>query len=176
MNAILRLVLETPRATRGSLAALLGLSPSSIVKYTRLLIDKGLIRESDREKSTGGGRSSVLELSPNAGLEIVVVLEATTVRGSLLDVSGQTLAEESAPSRQGVPREELLAAIFGLIDTLLSRAGGYQRRILGIGIGLGGYMDPSSRGSPTNTCTRGTGTTCPCDGWWKSATRCPASW
>jgi predicted NBD/HSP70 family sugar kinase len=143
MNAILRLVLETPRATRGSLSTLLGLSPSSIVKYTRLLIAKGLIRESDHEESTGGRRSSVLELSPDAGLEVVIVLEATTVRGSLLDVSGRTLAEESAPSRQGVPREELLVSIFGLIDTLLSRASGYQRRILGIGLGLGGFMDPS---------------------------------
>ena len=143
MNAILRLVLGTPRATRGSLAALLGLSPSSIVKYTRLLIAKGLIRESDHEESTGGRRSSVLELSPDAGLEVVIVLEATTVRGSLLDVSGRTLAQESVPSRQGVPREELLASIFGLIDTLLARASGYQRRILGVGLGLGGYMDPA---------------------------------
>jgi predicted NBD/HSP70 family sugar kinase len=142
MNAILRAVLETPRATRGNLSSLLGLSPSSIVKYTKVLIDKGLIRESDREDSTGGRRSSVLELNPDAGLEIVIVLEATTVRGSLLDISGRALVEESTPSRQGVPREELLAAMFGLIDTLLSRASGYQRRILGIGIGLGGYIDP----------------------------------
>jgi len=58
MNAILRAVLETPRATRGNLSSLLGLSPSSIVKYTKVLIDKGLIRESDREDSTGGRRSS----------------------------------------------------------------------------------------------------------------------
>ena len=112
------------------------------MKYTKALIDKGLIRESDREESTGGRRSSVLELNPEAGLEIVILLEATTVRGSLLDISGRALVEDSAPSRQGVPREELLAAMFGLVDTLLSRASGYQGRILGIGIGLGGYIDP----------------------------------
>jgi N-acetylglucosamine repressor len=141
-NAILRAILENPRATRGSLASLLGLSPSSIVKYTKALIDKGLIRESDQERSTGGRRSSLLELNPDAGLEIAIVLEATSVRGSLLDVSGRTLVEELAGSRQGIPREELLAAIFGLIDTLLSHARGYQRRILGIGIALGGYIDP----------------------------------
>ena len=142
MNAILRAVLENPRATRGSLAGLLGLSPSSIVKYTKVLIDKGLIRETDREESTGGRRSSVLELNPEAGLEIVILLEATTVRGSLLDISGSSLAEEAASIRQGVLREELLAAVFGLIDSLLSRAGAYERRILGIGIGLGGHIDP----------------------------------
>ncbi len=144
MNAILRAVLETPRATRGHLASLLGLSPSSIVKYTKVLIDKGLIRESDREESTGGRRSSVLELNPAAGLEIVLLLEATTVRGSLLDISGRALAEEAAPARQGMPREELLAAIFGLVDVLLSRAGACEGRILGIGIGLGGHIDPAA--------------------------------
>ena len=41
MNSILRAVLQTPRATRGSLAARLGLSPSSVVKYTKALLDSG---------------------------------------------------------------------------------------------------------------------------------------
>ena len=50
MNTILRAVLETPRATRGALSERMGLSPSSIVKYAKALIDKGLIRETDREE------------------------------------------------------------------------------------------------------------------------------
>jgi N-acetylglucosamine repressor len=142
MNAILRAVLETPRATRGALSARLGLSPSSIVKYAKALIDKGLIRETDREESTGGRRSSVLELNPDAGLEVAVVLDATVVRGCLMDISGRALAEQQAPSRQGIPREELLSLVFGLIDSLLATAKDDGRRILGIGVGIGGHIDP----------------------------------
>jgi len=144
MNTILRAVLETPRATRGALSDRLGLSSSSIVKYAKSLIDKGLIRETDREESTGGRRSSVLELNPDAGLAVAVVLDATAVRGCLMDVSGRALTEECAPSRQGIPRDELLAVIYGLIDTLLASAKQDGRRILGVGIGIGGHIDPSS--------------------------------
>jgi len=142
MNTILRAVLETPRATRGALAERLGLSPSSIVKYAKTLIDKGLIREADREESTGGRPSSVLELNPDAGLAIAVVLDATSVSGCLMDVSGRPLAERGAPSRQGIPRDELLAVVSQLIDTLLASAREDGRRILGVGIGIGGHVDP----------------------------------
>ncbi len=142
MNAILRAVLETPHATRGHLASRLGLSPSSIVKYTKVLIDKGLVRESDRVQSTGGRRSTLLELNPEAGLTVAVLLEATTLRGHLVDASGNTRAEETVSVRQGMPREELLEALFGLLDSLCLRARDIPSRILGIGIGIGGFIDP----------------------------------
>jgi N-acetylglucosamine repressor len=142
MNRILRALLDSARLTRAGLAAALRLSPSSIVKYTKLLIDKGLIRETDRELSTGGRRSTLLELSPDAGLCITVVLEATALRGAVVDAAGSLIAEESAPARQGIEREELLAILFNLVDRLRSRTEGAGRRILGIGIGMGGSMDP----------------------------------
>jgi N-acetylglucosamine repressor len=142
MNGILKKLLDSTRLTRGSLAAALRLSPSSIVKYTKVLIDKGLIRETDRERSTGGRRSVLLELNPEAGLSIAVVLEATALRGAVVDTTGRTVAEETAPSRQGIEREELLETLYGLVDRLLARARLFPRRILGIGIGIGGFIDP----------------------------------
>ena len=142
MNAILRLVLERSRMTRAGLAEGLRLSPSSIIKYSKTLIDRGLLRESDQEESTGGRKSVLLELNPEAGLMVTVALNASSLSGALLDVAGATLGEETAPSRQGIPREELLATLGGLIERLLARAAPFHRRILGIGIGLGGYIDP----------------------------------
>jgi N-acetylglucosamine repressor len=142
MNAILRLVLERTRVTRAGLAEGLRLSPSSIIKYSKTLIDRGLLRESDQEESTGGRRSVLLELNPQAGLMVTVALNASSFNGALLDLAGTTLGEETAPCRQGTSREELLAALAGLIERLLARAAPFHRRILGIGIGLGGYIDP----------------------------------
>jgi len=142
MNGILRQLLDSSRLTRASLASALRLSPSSIVKYTKLLIDKGLIRETDRELSTGGRRSALLELNPDAGLSIAIVLEATAVRGAVVDAAGRTVDEKAVPARQGIERGELLEILFGLVETLLARARQSGRRILGIGIGMGGFMDP----------------------------------
>ncbi len=142
MNGILRALLDNARLTRAGLASALRLSPSSIVKYTKLLIDKGLVRETDRELSTGGRRSVLLELNPDAGLSIAIVLEATAIRGAVVDAAGRTIDEETAPARQGIGREQLLAALFGLVDALLARARQPDRTILGVGIGIGGFMDP----------------------------------
>jgi len=142
MNGILKSLLDSPRRTRGDLATALRLSPSSIVKYTKVLIDKGLVRETDREQSTGGRRSVLLELNPDAGLGIAVVLEATALRGAVVDTAGRTIEEETVPSRQGIERGELLETLYQLVDALLARARRSPRRILGIGISIRGFIDP----------------------------------
>jgi N-acetylglucosamine repressor len=142
MNGILRALLDTGRLTRGGLAEALRLSPSSIVKYTRVLIDKGLVREADRELSTGGRRSTLLELNPAAGLSVVAVFEASAVRGAVVDAAGSAVAEAAAPAGQGIARGALLAAMDGLLEELLAAAKRAGTRVLGIGIGIGGYTDP----------------------------------
>jgi predicted NBD/HSP70 family sugar kinase len=105
-------------------------------------MEQGLVRETDREESTGGRRSVLLELNPDAGVSVAVVLEASTLRGAVVDTAGIPTGEDSAPVRQGITREELLAALFGMIDRLVARARQSPRRILGIGIGIGGFIDP----------------------------------
>ncbi len=142
MNAVLRALLDGGRLTRGALAESLHLSPSSIVKYTKALIDRGLVREADRELSTGGRRSTLLELDAGAGVSIALVLEASAVRGAVVDAAGTTGEEAPVAVQQGIARQDLLEAIAGLTGRLLARARAAGRRVLGIGIGIGGYMDP----------------------------------
>jgi N-acetylglucosamine repressor len=142
MNGILRALLDRGRLTRGGLAEALRLSPSSIVKYAKVLLDKGLVREADRELSTGGRRSTLLELNAAAGLGVVAVFEASAVRGAVVDAAGSTVAEAAAPAGQGIARGTLLAAMDGLLEELLAAARRVGTRVLGIGIGIGGYMDP----------------------------------
>jgi N-acetylglucosamine repressor len=142
LNAILKAVLDATRLTRAGLADLLHLSSSSIVKYTKTLIDNGLLRESDTVGSTGGRRSTLLELNPDAGLVVAVVLDVTHVRGAVLDAAGRVLDEAVAPARLGIPKDELLSELFGLIDRLVAQVGA-RRQITGIGIGMGGYIDPA---------------------------------
>jgi N-acetylglucosamine repressor len=144
MNAILRALLDSGRLTRTGLAETLRMSSSSIVKYAKILMDKGMVRETDREPSSGGRRSALLELDPGAGLSIVVVLEATALRGALVDTAGRVREQDSCPSRQGVGRDELLALLYTLIDRLLRRGRELSLRILGIGIGIGGFIDPAA--------------------------------
>ncbi|MBN1836255.1 MAG: ROK family transcriptional regulator [Spirochaetales bacterium] len=142
MNAILKLILNYKRITRNRLAALLKLSPSSIVKYIKLLIEMGMITETDRDLSTGGRRSTYLELNPDVGLNVVLVMSVSYMRGVLINTVGTVMAERSAPTYSGMPKDELLTKLYDVLDGLVQEAGRFSRKIFGIGAAMGGHMDP----------------------------------
>lgn len=143
MRTILKTVLDHKRLTRSRLGSLLDMSLSSVVKYVKTLIDMGFIRETDEGVSTGGRRSTYLELNPEAGLNIAVVFNLTYMEAVLIDVLGEEAARFSAPTYQGIPKEELLGLLFQCIDRMLEEAGKLGKKVIGIGIGLGGFIDPN---------------------------------
>ncbi|MEW5816677.1 MAG: ROK family transcriptional regulator [Spirochaetota bacterium] len=142
MNVILKSILNYKRITRSRLAEILKLSPSSIVKYIKILMEMGLIRETDREISTGGRRSIYLELNPEVGLNLAVVFNVSYVAGVLINMVGDVVGEHKVLSYQGIPKDELLSLLFEIIDNLLENAKAQRKKIFGIGLGLGGYIDP----------------------------------
>ena len=143
MRTILKTILDHKRLTRSRLGNLLDMSLSSVVKYVKTLIDMGFIRETDEGVSTGGRRSTYLELNPEAGLNIAVVFNLTYMEAVLIDVLGEEAARFSTPTYQGIPKEELLGLLFTCIDRMLEAADKLEKKVIGIGIGLGGFIDPN---------------------------------
>jgi N-acetylglucosamine repressor len=141
MDAILELILNMKMVTRARLASSLKMSSSSIVKYLKILIEMGLVRESEKEMATGGRRSVLLELNPEIGLNISLVLDASAVTGALVNPAGDIAAMESAPVRRGIPRDELLDVLFRVAGVLAERAARERKKVFGVGIGLGGLVD-----------------------------------
>ena len=142
MSTILKSILNNKRITRNRLAANLRLSPSSIVKYTKLLMELGLIQETDREISTGGRRSTFIELNPAVGINVAVILDVSQMKGVLVNTIGEVLSEHSVPLFMGIEKEELISALLQLLDGLVAEASTFEKKIFGIGVGLGGYIDP----------------------------------
>ena len=142
MHLILKAILNHKRITRNRLAELLRLSPSSIVKYIKILMDLGLIQETDQEQSTGGRRSTFIEMNPEVGLNVAVILNVTYMKGVLINTVGQIVAEHSFSTHLGMEKEELLGLLNRMLDTLLDKAKAFQKKIFGIGLGLGGHIDP----------------------------------
>jgi N-acetylglucosamine repressor len=142
MSAILKSILNNKRITRNRLAENLRLSPSSIVKYTKLLMELGLIQETDREISTGGRRSNFIELNPAVGINIAVILDVSQMKGVLVNTIGEVLSEHSVPLFMGIEKEALIYALLQLLDGLVAEASKFEKKIFGIGVGLGGYIDP----------------------------------
>jgi predicted NBD/HSP70 family sugar kinase len=141
MKSILELILEDKSITRVKLASSLKISASSIVKYMKVLFDIGMVSESERELPSGGRRSVVLEFNPEIGLNVAIVLDASRVTGTLMNMVGGIVEKAETPVTYGVQREDLLQAIFGITDTLIAKAASLRKKLYGIGIGLGGFVD-----------------------------------
>lgn len=144
MSTILKSILNLKRITRNDLSNMLKLSPSSIVKYLKILIERELIEETEREISTGGRRSTFLEFNPEIGLNIALILDETNLHGALINTRGNTVHDFFTPTYNGIFKDELLTLIYKGIEGLIKKAGELNKKIFGIGIGLGGYLDPHS--------------------------------
>ncbi len=142
MRSILKAILNHKRITRSRLCRELELSLSSIVKYVKALIDLGFIRETGQGISTGGRKSVYLELNPEAGVNIAVDLSLSSMDALLIDILGEEVEKYSVATYQGIQKEELLRLLDECIDTLMKRAREMKRNVFGIGIGIGGFIDP----------------------------------
>lgn len=144
MRAILKQILNHKRITRNHLCSILHLSLSSVAKYVKALIDSGFVRETDQGVATGGRKSIYLELNPAVGTNITIVLNKTYLDGALIDVLGREVARYSMKLFQGIPKDDLLEKLYACIDELMNKSREDGRKIFGIGIALGGYIDPEN--------------------------------
>jgi predicted NBD/HSP70 family sugar kinase len=144
MSTILKSILNNKSIIRGSLGETLRLSPSSIAKYIKILMELGLIQETDRKLSTGGRRSTFIELNPDVGINIAVVIDVTAMKGVLVNTIGEVVCEHSVPVFFGIGKDDFLTSLLGLVDRLMAEASKFEKKIFGIGIGMGGYIDPKN--------------------------------
>jgi predicted NBD/HSP70 family sugar kinase len=142
MSTILKSILNSKSIIRSSLGETLRLSPSSIAKYIKILMELGLIQETDRKLSTGGRRSTFIELNPAVGINIAVVIDVTEMKGVLVNTIGEVISEHSVPVIFGTEKDDFLASLLGLMDRLMEEASKFEKKIFGVGIGMGGYIDP----------------------------------
>lgn len=141
MGQILDRILRNRQITRTELAESLGLSSSSVVKYTRELIDIGLIREKGRSQSTGGRRSSYLEFDPSVGVNLVVHFKLSHLEGALVNPVGEMVYRKREPLNGRENRQEYLEKLLSLTNHLKTRALDQYKRIFGMGIGMGDHLN-----------------------------------
>src|SRR5665213_2038667 len=96
--------------TRSELAVQLGLSPASISRIIRRLLNDGLVLEEPGESEGLGRNATVLRFNERAGSVIAIDLGGTKCLGALADLAGNVLHEERRMSfADGNPEQSLLA-------------------------------------------------------------------
>lgn len=130
------LVICGPRS-RAHLAQTLGLSPGTLTRLTKPLVEAGLVIEHDAVRQPANGR-------PGRPLEVVadslhfagITLTSTHVHGVLTNLRAEVVAQESAPLMDFAP-DTVIAQIGRLVEALAAR--GVQPAAVGLGMGGDSY-------------------------------------
>jgi hypothetical protein len=137
---VLRAVLDHGPVARSTAARVAGYSAASMTGVANLLIDKGLLREAPEAAGPPGvGRPHVpLAIDTESTAVIGVHLAVPRFTIALLDLRGRVLREHKHEYDDLDP-DAVLAQVAGSVRGVLADA--EDRRILGIGVATGGWVD-----------------------------------
>ncbi len=139
--------------------------PSTVSHFVDALVREGFVKEvkrrvpsGDREPSVSVGRPPVLlELNPRIRMAIGIHMSKEGLRGLAIDLQGNTVASRMVRKRRFRGPDMLLAEIAGLARRIMAEARVPAARVLGLGLGLPGVVDPREGIARVNTQYR----------WWK---------
>ncbi|HEY1762303.1 MAG TPA: ROK family transcriptional regulator [Acidimicrobiales bacterium] len=127
--------------TRTEIGEQLGLSPASISRIVRRLLNEGLVLEEPGESEGLGRNANAIRFNELAGSVIAIDLGGTKCLGVLADLLGNVLYEEERPSfANGNPEENLLTTIENLFKASLE----LELPVRSLGIGIPAVLDPDT--------------------------------
>ena len=126
--------------SRVDLARCLNLAPSTVGIYVEHLVEDGYLFEGKSAERDFGRPPTILALNPQAGRFIGVDFEARNIMAVAVDFSQGPLKEVHDTIAVAEPVESILRKIEHAIETVGT---GDDRKVLGIGVGVPGVIDPT---------------------------------
>lgn len=136
---ILGLIHDRGPIARNVIADAANLSPATITGITGVLIERGLVFESEAGASTGGRPPVMLEINREAGCVAGVKLTESHIIAALTDLGGDPLLHTSVPLETDRTAANVARQVSEII--LDMRCQFPERRFYGAGIGLAGAID-----------------------------------
>ena len=143
-SRILQFIRQNPGLSRIATAEELGLDRSTLTKAVREFMEDGLVRETGKYRGKpGAGRMATgLEIVPDYGLVLGIEIQTERFRWVLADLEGKILYSGSGETEENP--EKIPETVIELYRALAARSAAGPERIIGIGIGLSGIIDPYS--------------------------------
>jgi glucokinase len=139
---LLRRVRMHDGLSRVELARQLGIAPSTVGGYVDRLIVEGFLFEGRKGEREMGRPPTLLALNPSGGRFVGVDFDAHNIRGTVVDFSQKPLRQIHETILHGETVEQIICKIERVISDLVN---GDARKILGIGIGVPGTIDPKKQ-------------------------------
>lgn len=140
ISNVLEIIRAEGRVSRVQIAEKLNLTPASISKLTKKLMEKNFIVEERIEKRVNGaGRPQILlKLNSQAGYILGVYMAPKKIDVILTDLSLDIIKEESQPIKK-MDRKSIMSQLFSMIDDVISEVD--RKKVFGIGVAMNGMVD-----------------------------------
>lgn len=145
-------VLTAGPMSRTALAAQLNLSAATVTRVLAPLIEEGYLRETPPETAAVGRPKRLLHVNAERHLAVGIKIAPTHVAAVLTDMAAQVLARAERPLDERSPKAVLQTAVDLITDLVAELTGEVPdaaERLLGVGVGMGGHVDPR-----TGVCRR----------------------
>jgi len=129
-------ILKNGQRSRADISKATGLTPASITKLVKGLIEKDIIKEIGSNKKSSGRPSIQLKINSDLGKVVGVYLAPTKISMVLKEFVGQELKREEF-SLEKIKKENILDEILKRLDEFI----GKDEDILGIGVALNGIVN-----------------------------------
>ena len=128
--------------TQREISRVSGLSFTSVASIVSGLEKRGIIERSI-ESSTNGGRPAALyRCNPTYGYAVGIEAQHDKLYLIVSDLAGHLLSRSTLPFDKKIGKEGFLDLLLQAVKNLIGSFKGRSPRFLGVGIGLGGLVDP----------------------------------
>ena len=139
-SIILNKIKEIGPVSRVKLAKITGLSAATVTGITAELIADDLIFEKETGDSSGGRRPILLALNPRGGYAVGIKLTEKYLYGALVNFEGEVVEKQNTAFVSRTP-ESAVELIGGLTEQLLENNQISKEKLLGVGVGVAGFVD-----------------------------------
>ncbi|WP_364146317.1 ROK family protein [Paenibacillus sp. LPE1-1-1.1] len=137
---VLEAVLKHAPLSRAQISEITGLNKATVSSLVQDLIDSHLVLENGPGQSSGGRKPVMLLFNGTAGYAVGIDLGVNYIRGLLVDMEGNVIAEHQRGLKQQ-DAEQAIAQLTECIELLINEAPDCPYGIVGIGVGVPGIVD-----------------------------------
>jgi len=137
--AILELIKKEKEISRADISKKVNLTPASITKITKKLIEQNILKESKMGTTSGGRPPVLLTLNNKAGYVIGINLAPGYLEGAIGTLNGELKNTKKIDLTKQVQKEEVLLNITNMIDYFIKK--NQDIPLCGIGLAFHGLVD-----------------------------------
>jgi len=146
-SLVLNLVRERGGLSRADLARISGLSPSTVTAITASLLEDGYLLEDEQPtvttvRNTIGRPATIVRVDPTAGHVVGIKVTTDVLVATVTDLAASPLGIATVPRGHATDPKAIADLFEEAVGGALEAAGVDRARLLGIGIGVPGTVDP----------------------------------